>query len=212
MQRPRRFPPTCSTGSRTTFCPPRYSLPNSSDLLILREQFSMHSAAVCTCSKANASIHHAERMLALKTLPDLSTPASPKSYYTRAHATREPKGCCSQNIKQTNWLPSNIPFFSQDDPSCWKAHAAFCRLENECVEFNGARLPSTAEKSSKGGKQNDSNDGRMDIDWLACRMSGRNVRGIYWQIHWEYHLLHCETLSGGRKERKLHYPQMEESG
>lgn len=91
--------------------------------------------------------------------PDLSTPAPPKSYYTRAHATREPKGCCSQNIKQTNWLPSNIASFSQDDPSYGKAHPAFCRLENECVEFSGAQLPSPAETSSKGGKQNDSNNG-----------------------------------------------------
>lgn len=160
MQSPQRSPPpTRSTRSRPTFCPPQHSLPNSSDLWILREQFSVHSAAVCTCSTANASIHHAECTLARKTLPDLSTPAPPKSYYTRAHATREPKGCCSQNIKQTNWLPSNIASFSQDDPSYGKAHPAFCRLENECVEFNGARLPSPAETSSKGGKQNDFNNG-----------------------------------------------------
>jgi len=76
-----------------------------------QEQFSVHSAAVGTYSKPNDSIPHADCMLVLKILPDLSTPASQKSYYTQAHATGEPKGCCSQNIKQINWLPSNIHFF-----------------------------------------------------------------------------------------------------
>lgn len=84
--------------------------------LDLQEQFSVHSAAVCTYGKSNDSIHHVECMLVLKILPDLSTPAPQKSYYTQAHATGEPKGCSSQNIKQINWLPSNIPFSSQDDP------------------------------------------------------------------------------------------------
>lgn len=143
------------------------SLPNSSDLLICGGQFSMHSAAVCTYSKSNDSIHHAECMLVLKILLNLSTPASQKSYYTQAHATGERKGCHSQNIEQINWLPSNIPLFSQDDPGYWKSHPVFYRLKKECVEFNV--LPSTAEISSKGEKEEDRMTLMKDIDWLSCR-------------------------------------------
>lgn len=89
--------------------------------LDLQEQFSVRFPAVRTYSKSKDSIHHAECMLVLKILPNLSTPASPKSYYTQAHATGERKGCCFQNVKQINWLPSNIPFFFQDDPGYWKS-------------------------------------------------------------------------------------------
>lgn len=83
-------------------------LPNISDLLILPEQFSVHSAAAWALSKPNDSTHHG---LVLQNLPDLSTPASQKIYYTQAHVAEETRGCCSQNIKQINWLPSNTPFF-----------------------------------------------------------------------------------------------------
>lgn len=104
LQHPWRLPPTWKENS----CPPQLVLPNISDPLILPEQFSVHSAAAWAFSKPNDSTHHG---LVLKKLPHPSTPASQKIYYTQAHAMEETRGCCSQNIKQINWLPSNTPFF-----------------------------------------------------------------------------------------------------